>query len=490
MNKKAFLVITIFLMAVTGCTAQSPPAFDPEILPSPTTTDVDPAFIPALPPLTEIDSDEPFQLVPTHPAPTETAIPSWEERMQEAKTKENAQLIPSKDLSSYADEIGVPYSNIYTAVENHRKIIRNQGLKVDNFNFDIAVEGDYWVVVVRNKKTDVFYWAVDSIDQNSFNSQPDQKIGNGVLKPIRSPQHGEKIVLVISNNEVFAFYENGEGRKTAVFNQEIGRVTRWEDTPYWKGIEALRDLGGVEFVVNADGVNRIAHDGKGNTLANLEEGRERWVYTMDGLDAIVPSDESVKNFFDKHVDMRRHTTTDNINYHHWQFVNAVDNLNVIIYQSSILAELPGKELVVDGKSMGNVYVLTPSVAKWRGKGGEDKYYHLFFLTGVENFSRITLGPGAYETLDLGSEKTQKVFEVGQNCVLNPFIGYNFELIPRGWKAEDVQSIREQFENEYRGFLPMTDLFGQDSGKILMNMKSGKDMDGSIIIGPTNGVYKY
>jgi hypothetical protein len=489
MNKKAFLVITIFLMAVTGCTAQSPPAFDPEILPSPTTTEVDPAFIPALPPLTEIDSDEPAS-ENTQPGPTENS-PSWEERRQEAKNKEKAQIIPSKDWPLYADEIGVPYSNIYTAVENHRQIIRNQGLKVDDFHFNVAVEGDDWVIVVRNKKTDVIYWAVDIKDQNSFNSRPDQKIGNGVLKPIRSPQHGEKIVFVISNNEVFAFYENGEGRKTAVFNQETGRVTRWEDTPYWKGIEALKEVVGVQFPVT-DEVNRIAYDEQGNILAKLEEGRERWVYTQEGLDAIVPSEQEIKKFFDAHVDMRRYTTTDNIVFKDEGDIKAIGSINVIISGSPILAEFPDKELVLDnGQSMGNVYVLTPSVAKWKGKGGEEKYYHLFFNSGIDNFSVISLGPGVNKTLELGSEKIQKLFEVGGTRKINSYVGYNYNDVPPGSTYEDLKRLKKIMETAYPGIFPMTDLFGSSSYDMLMNhVKLGKGVDGSIIIGPTNGVDKY
>jgi hypothetical protein len=490
MIKEAFLVITIFSMAVTGCLAQPPPAFDPEILPSPTTTDVDPAFIPALPPLTEIDSDEPFQLVPTHPAPTETAIPSWEERMQEAKTKENAQLIPSKEWSSYADEFDIPYSDLYTAVENHRKIIKNQGLRIDDFDFDLLAEEDDWVVVVRSKKTGGMFWSVNSEGPNSFNPRPDDTTDHGVLRSIKSPQHGENMVLVISKNEVFAFYENGEGRKTAVFNQETGKVTRWEDTPYWKGAEALKEVAGVQFPVT-NGVNRIAHDEQGNILAKLEEGRERWVYTQEGLDSIVPSEQELKKFFDAHVDMRRYTTTDNIRYSPWENIKVIDNLNVIISQSPILTEFLDKELVLDnGKSLGNVYVLTPSVAKWRGKGGEEKYYHLFFNSGIEKYSRIALAPGVYDTLDLGSEKMQKVFEVGEIRIINPFIDYNFDIIPKGWKSQDVQVFKKVVDNGYPGLLLMTDLFGGDSGKILTDMKNGKDLEGGSVIGPTNGVYKY
>jgi hypothetical protein len=307
------------------------------------------------------------------------------------------------------------------------------------------------------------------------------------LTPTPSGQHGESRSIVIKNGEVFVFYKNDQGERTAVFNPETGKIERWKDTLYLAGAEALGQVQGVRYEKVAEN-SWEAIDAEGNTLAKLEEGRDRWFYTEKGLEAITPDEEELKAFFDEHVDPRKYTTTENIYLYDPGFIRIPQNFNVVASDSFIQASFPDKELVVDEVSQGDVYTLLPVIAKWKGVGSEEKFYPLYLNVGVEGFSRLALAPGVYRDLDLNSPEIIDRGIAGGIYEAGIFLACVREGVP-GESDRSLQDFFERLSKTYPGVCQMADHFGGKSEtSILRHIKNGEDISNNII-GPAVSLLK-
>jgi hypothetical protein len=429
--------------------------------------------------------------------PTEEEIPlPWIERMNEAKMQEDARLVDKADWTSFEEENNLEPLSVAGAVQNHRGALRDQGLQTDDYDFSLFAQDNDWTVIVEEKKTGQMLWSRNN--DGSLNFRPDvipydeekglvlyNEFG---LSPTPSGQHGESRSIVMKNGEVFVFYKNDQGERTAVFNPETRKIERWKDTLYLAGVEALAQIQGVRFEI-AHANNRLALDAEGNILAKLEEGRDRWFYTEKGLEAITPEEEELKVFFNEHADPRKYTTTENIYLYDPGWIRNSRNFNVIVSGTFIQASFPDKELVVDVVSQGDVYTLLPVIAKWKGVGIEEKFYPLYLNVGVEGFSRLALAPGVYRDLDLNSPEIIERGRAGEILEANVLFACVREGVPPPSNYPSLQDYFKSRNKTYPGVCQMADLFGGESeATILRHIKNGEDISNNVI-GPANSLLK-
>jgi hypothetical protein len=428
--------------------------------------------------------------------PTEEAIPlPWIERMNEANTKEDAMLVDKADWTSFEEENDFEPMVVISAIESHRGALRDQGLQTNDYDFSLYAQDNDWAVIVEEIKTDKMLWSTNP--DGSLNFRPDTMpydeekglvlFDEFDLSPIPSGQHGESRSIVIKNGEVFVFYKNEQGERTAVFNPETGKIERWKDTLYLAGAEALARVQGVRYEKVAEN-SWMAFDAEGNILAKLEEGRDKWFYTEKGLEVITPEEEELKAFFDEHVDPRKYTTTENIYLYDPGFIRIPQNFNVVASDSFIQASFPDKELVVDEVSQGDVYTLLPVIAKWKGAGNGEKFYPLYLKVGVEGFSRLALAPGVYRDLDLNSPEIIDRGIAGGIYEVGIFLACVREGVP-GESDRSLQDFFKRLGKTYPGVCQMADLFGGESEtSILRHIKNGEDISNNII-GPAVSLLK-
>jgi hypothetical protein len=430
--------------------------------------------------------------------PTEEAIPlPWIERMNEAKMQQDAMLIDKADWTSFEEINNLEPLSVAGAVQNHRGALRDQGLQTDDYDFNLFAQDNDWAVIVEEKKTGKMLWSTNPDGTLNFrpDTMPYDKDKGLVLynefdfTPTPSGQHGESRSIVIKNGEVFVFYKNDQGERTAVFNLETGKMERWKDTLYLAGAEALARVQDVRYEKVAEN-SWEAIDAQGNTLAKLEEGRDRWFYTEKGLEAITPEEEELKAFFDEHADPRSYLTVDNIIYYEGPIVKAVGYINTILYSLPIQAKFPDKELVHKGESKGDVYTLIPGVLKWKGKVGEEKYYYVYFNAGMEGFSKIALGPGVIRNLDMEDPDFVRNIIPGKTKLTNSYVAYDKFTNPSGWSREVFERSVSGYDRSFPGCFEMVGLFGEESYDALINfIKEGKDLPNPIVVGPSSGYLK-
>jgi hypothetical protein len=429
--------------------------------------------------------------------PTEEAIPlPWIERMNEAKMQEDARLVEKADWISFEEENNLEPLSVASAVQNHRGTLRGQGLQPNDYDFNLYAQDNDWAVIVEEIKTGKMLWSTNN--DGSLNFRPDfipydEEKGLVLynefdLTPTPSGQHGESRSIVIKNGEVFVFYKNEQGERTAVFNPESRKIERWKDTLYLAGAEALAQVQDIRYEKVAEN-NWMAFDAQGNTLAKLEEGRDRWFYTEKGLEAITPEEEELKAFFEEHADPRKYTTTENIYLNDTGLIRNARNFNVVVSGTFIQASFPDKELVVDVVSQGDVYTLLPVIAKWKGAGNEEKFYPLYLNIGVEGFSRLAVAPGVYRDLDLNSPEIIDIGRVGEMYEAN----VSFVCVREGVSPpSNYTSLQDYFKSRsktYPGVCQMADLFGGESeATFFWHIKIGEDISNNVI-GPANSLLK-